>query len=91
MEKYNKHDILSTEELYLKLRAWKPEFNFNAFTSTTENKCICGSTDFREGVKYTNNAAHARFNCNECGAEYVDKSRNLLSGLKKASLKELSI
>lgn len=91
MKKYNKHDILSTEELYLKMRSWKAEFNFNVFSESLENKCICGSVSFRHGVKYTNNAAYGRMNCNDCGAEYTDKSTNLLSKLKRASLKELSI
>lgn len=91
MELYNRADILSTEELYLKIRSWKAEFNFNVFNDSLENRCICGSLSFRKSVKYTNAGAFSRMNCNECGAEYTDKSVNLLSKLKRASLKELSV
>jgi DNA polymerase elongation subunit (family B) len=47
MERYNKHDVLSTEELYLKLRAWAPENYATAFAITdVQFECsTCGTKD----------------------------------------------
>lgn len=90
-EEYNRYDVLSLEELYLCLRRWSTKVNFNAFSGSLENKCACGSTSFKEhGYIYKNSARYRRYICSACGAEYADKN-NLLSKVKRASLKELSL
>lgn len=62
MKKYNIHDVLSTEELYQKIKAWAPANAPKPF----ETGCkICGKNAL---VKYGIRLGYQRFNCNECGA-----------------------
>lgn len=92
MKKYNIYDVLSTEEYFVGLIPWiRPTININVFNEGFENKCLCGSYDFRphERDKFTNTGRFARFICNKCGAEYLDKN-NLLSKVKRESLRELA-
>lgn len=89
MEKYNCYDILSTEELYLKLRPWDRKGpNLNLFNEdTTENVCSCGSIEFnKNGFVYSNTGKFQRYVCKKCGAETRDK-QNLLSKEKRKSLR----
>jgi hypothetical protein len=89
MKLYNSYDILSLEELYLKLRPWdKLTPNMNVFTDTEETFCSCGSIEFsKNGFAYTNNGKFQRYTCKKCGAEHKDKT-NLLSKEKRKSLKK---
>jgi len=91
MEKYNKYDVLSLEEYYLKIRPYDRKHpNLNVFSESLENKCACGSVEFRaNGFIYSNNGKFTRYNCIRCGAEYSDKL-NLLDKEKKKALRELS-
>ena len=91
MERYNKHDILSTEELYDKLKAWDNSINFNAYyEDAVDTKCSCGSTDFaKNGFHHSNIGKYQRYKCKQCGSELRDRnqSNNLLSKDKRKSLK----
>ena len=87
MKKYNMYDVLSLEELYTKLIPWDRGINFNAYSSSEESVCNCGSTDLRKkGFHYTNKGKYQRYICQDCGAESRD-SKNLLSKEKRSSLK----
>lgn len=87
MEKYNKYDVLSLEELYLKLQPWDNSINFNLYHETTSLICGCGSADFRKnGFAYYSSGKFQRHTCARCGAEVRD-SKNMFSKEKKASLK----
>jgi hypothetical protein len=88
MKTYNMYDVLSLEELYLKLQPWdKKTPNFNVFTETEETSCACGSVEFnKNGFVYTNTAKFQRFICKKCGAETRSKE-NLLSKEKRKSLR----
>lgn len=88
MEKYNKYDILSTEELFLKLQPWSNDININVFTTgIQEYSCICGSTDFvKNGFAYTNNAKYQKYRCKSCGMEH--KGRCVLTKEKRKSLRK---
>jgi len=87
MEAYNKLDVLSLEELYLKLRPWDKTINFNIYTDSFETVCSCGSIDIvKNGFTYTNLAQYQRYTCKKCGAEFRDRT-NLLSKEKRKSLK----
>lgn len=87
MEKYNKHDVLSTEELYEKLAPWGTGINFSVYYEGLENVCSCGSTGWYEnGHMYTNGGKFKKYKCKKCGAS--SKSReNLLTKDKRLSLK----
>ena len=88
MEKYNKYDVLSLEELYNRLAPWDTSINFNVYDDTETNVCSCGSTSFRKnGFAYTNAAKYQRYVCKSCGKEVKDKT-NLFTPEKKASLKK---
>lgn len=87
MEKYNKYDVLSLEELYHKLQAWDSTLNFNVYHDGEEHVCSCGSTSFlKRGFAYSNNGQFQRYRCNSCGKETRGKE-NLLSPEKRKSLK----
>lgn len=87
MEVYNKYDILSLEELYVKLQPWDSSINFNVYSNEPSNKCACGSSDLiKNGFKYTSVGKYQRYVCNACGSEARSRE-NMLSKEKKASLK----
>lgn len=87
MEKYNKYDVLSLEELYTKLMSWDESINFQVYNDDVEDlTCVCGSKDFiKSGYMYTNLGKFQRFMCKECG-KYHSSRHNLLSKKKKKSI-----
>lgn len=87
MEKYNKYDVLSLEELYHKLQPWDSAINFNLYTDDLSFRCNCGNANFRKnGYAYTSIGRFQRYYCGDCGAEVRDR-KNLLSKEKKESIK----
>lgn len=87
MKEYNIHDVLSTEELYLKLQPYDNGLNYNLYTVGVSTTCSCGSTNFKKnGYKYTSTGKYQRYLCLECGSESRDRI-NLFSKEKKASLR----
>lgn len=87
MEKYNKYDVLSLEELYKKLAPWGTGINFSIYNDSLNHTCECGSEEFKKnGYFYSAKGKYQRFKCLECGAESRDKN-NLLTDAKKASLR----
>lgn len=87
MEKYNKFDVLSLEELYHKLQPWDNSINPNLYTDNLTLVCSCGSGRIgKNGFSYTSVGKFQRFTCRDCGAEVKGRT-NLFSKEKKASLK----
>ena len=87
MEKYNRYDVLSLEELYGVMEPWDGVINFNVYTKGNEVTCRCGCKDFeKRGFYYTSNGKFQRYRCTECGAWTRDKT-NLLSKEKIKSLR----
>lgn len=71
MREYNIQDIVSLEELYLKMRPWMsshPIVNL-ANTPKGEHHCPkCGSTHVhKRGFATTNAGVYQRYVCNDCG------------------------
>lgn len=86
MEKYNKYDVLSLEELYLKLRPWDNSINYNLYNDEISMVCACGSEKFeRRGFFYTAAAKYQRLRCLSCGTWSRSKT-NLFSIEKRESL-----
>lgn len=86
MEKYNRYDVLSLEELYRKLIPWDNSVNFNLYHDSEDNVCKCGSKDFiKNGFYYTSAAKYQKHKCKSCGSEVRDK-QNLFTKEKRASL-----
>lgn len=66
MEKYNKLDVLATEELYLKLRAWAPKANGGLYGVGCKG---CGSARIQKrGFERTSKLIYQRYQCQACGA-----------------------
>jgi hypothetical protein len=87
MEVYNKHDVLSLEELYNVMAPWDDSINWNVFTPDSITRCRCGSTSLRnKGYHYTKTGMFRRWKCNECGTPVVGRE-NLLTKEKRRSLK----
>lgn len=69
MKKYNIHDVLSTEELYNKVKAWTPA----AMASRTECKTacrVCTNKDrmWHKGYEYKKAGKYNRYQCQKCYA-----------------------
>jgi hypothetical protein len=86
MEKYNKYDVLSLEELYHKMAAWDSSLNFSLYYDDEEHVCSCGHKEFRnKGYAYTSSGKYRRYQCLKCGRESRGKE-NLFSKEKRKSL-----
>lgn len=70
MKRYNIHDVLSTEELYMKIRAWAPESMPDVFAGADpEISCrTCGSFEMQKrGTTIKKRLKYQRFQCQNCG------------------------
>lgn len=87
MKKYNKYDVLSLEELYFKLIPFENGINFDVYHSGTGHVCHCGSSlSIPNGFYFSNTGKFQKHKCVACGHETREKT-NLLSKVKKASLR----
>lgn len=86
MERYNKQDVLSLEELYTVLMPWDNSINFALYTDESIIVCSCGSKSLtRNGFAYTSVGKYQRYKCANCGAE-ARSGDNEFSKEKKQSL-----
>lgn len=91
IEKYNKFDVLSTEEFWDSIKAWDTSINFNVYNNSLTRECKCGGTGFRnKGYIYTETAKYDRYKCIECGSEQRGVV-NLLTKEKRKSLRKGTI
>jgi len=72
MKQYNREDVLSMEELYLKLRAWAPE-SFPKVYNMTDESYECGTCGYegamREGQpRKTKKYKYKQHACPKCGS-----------------------
>jgi uncharacterized protein YprB with RNaseH-like and TPR domain len=66
MEKYNKEDVFSLEELYDALQPWDSQVRIYS----EDSRCNCGVTNWKKwGYRFTNNRRYQRLKCGSCGAE----------------------
>lgn len=73
MKVYNEYDVLSLEELYLKLRPWSDKHpNVNNYDDEETTRCpVCGGTHLQKrGTYRTNTGEFQRYQCmaDSCGA-----------------------
>lgn len=83
MEKYNKLDVLSLEELYEKLLKFHDPVHRRSYTDSINNNCECGNSLQKWGVYVTKSGRYQKYRCNECGKCYKG-NENLLSKDKRA-------
>lgn len=69
MKRYNIHDVLATEELYLNLQAWAPKSAPRVFISPNILICgVCGKNAIAgNGIRFTKTKRYQRLRCNACG------------------------
>jgi hypothetical protein len=71
MEDYNIMDVVSLEELYLKLRPWfssHPNVNTDEEAAEGCSCSKCGGTELQKrGFYYTNKGKYQRYKCTSCG------------------------
>lgn len=71
MRTYNKHDVLATEELYMKIRAWAPQNAPRVYNvGHLETQCgTCGVTGrmHSRGYNYTKVSKFRKLQCQGCG------------------------
>jgi hypothetical protein len=70
MRRYNKADVVITEQLYDRLRQWtKAQPHAGLYSGETDCCARCGSTDLvRRGFAYTPLASFQQFRCRNCGS-----------------------
>lgn len=87
MEKYNIMDVLSLEELFIKLAPWTDKIpNLDVYYHyETKMTCLCGGEFAHDGYVYTNVSAFDRWRCKGCGSEKRGRT-NILNKVKRDSL-----
>lgn len=88
MKKYNIQDIVTLEEVYLKMRPYiKGHPNVATVAESSKSKCTaCGSSSLSKyGYSVTNVSKFQRYKCNECGS-YSRGRTNLLERSKREKL-----
>lgn len=67
MKKYNVHDVLATEELYGKLKAWAPTTAPAVYNVEVEFNCpTCGSKTQKRGYGLNKKGRYPRYQCKGC-------------------------
>lgn len=91
MEKYNKADVLTTEELYKRLMPWDNSINFALYYDQPLQICSCGSKKFkRNGYAYTSVGKFQRYKCTKCGAEAKGSTNEFDKEKRKSLLRRVS-
>lgn len=86
MEKYNKLDVSSLEELYYKISPWDKSVDLGPYWDANDPTCHCGSKSFiKFGYGFKPSGKFQRHRCKECGKTYLDKV-NLLSKEKRSKI-----
>lgn len=70
MKKYNIYDVLSTEELYLRIKAWTPQSAPKVFISDTPDRAcsVCGFKRLKSyGIRPIGARLYRRLMCLKCG------------------------
>lgn len=70
MKRYNIHDVLSTEELYMKLRAWAPQNAPAVYAvDNLDRQCAsCGASALhRHGYERLKTGLYLKLQCDRCG------------------------
>lgn len=90
MKEYNEYDVLSLEELYLKLRPWSDKHpNVNVYDDDETMRCpVCGSVHLhKRGHYHTNTGEFQRYQCQECSAWSATRYTENTKGKRKSLLK----
>lgn len=76
MKQYNIHDVLSTEELYMKLRAWAPQSAPQVYAGSFD--CgTCGGRLHARGYNFTRVSKFRKLQCSKCATWTLGKREAL--------------
>ena len=91
MKLYNIEDVLTLEEVYLKLRPWDTQHpNITSEDDSEQSKCPkCGGVHLeRRGYFHTNAGKYQKYQCKECGgwssSRYTENSNKVRRALLKS-------
>lgn len=75
MKKYNIHDVLSTEEVYKRLRPWAPEtvpavYGVSAISAKCKTCGVSGRME-KNGTRRKRTGLYQRYQCQNCGAWFT--------------------
>lgn len=91
MRRYNRRDVLATEEYYTIIAPWGVPGNMNVFTKDLEHSCKwCMSKLLQyRGTGSNDNGIYRKYVCKKCGkwGQETGQANNLLSKKKIRSLK----
>ena len=80
MVKYNRHDVILLEKVFLKLRPWMKnhQINFNVHNDTIARCPQCGSRDLmKQGYRFSATTKRQQYTCNDCGS-WSSGTKNVL-------------
>lgn len=89
MQKYNKLDVLSLQDLYELIAPYGNSIDYSIYTDGLLPTCNCGSTNLQKrGFNINSTGRYQRYQCSDCGSWMSDKGKdnNLMSQEKKQSL-----
>jgi hypothetical protein len=76
MRRYNKRDVVTTEELFTALRAYIKLPNPLLYDENAEpDTCFCGGRFHKRGFAYTSVSAYQRYVCVDCGSWFKGGKR----------------
>jgi DNA-directed RNA polymerase subunit RPC12/RpoP len=79
MKKYCIHDVLATEEAYVKMQGWIKTQNLSAYLGDSVMRCRCGSKRLQKrGYAHTEGGKYQIYQCQDCG-KWPRGAQNLLS------------
>ncbi|ASU00492.1 hypothetical protein [Aeromonas phage AS-yj] len=87
MEEYNIDDIVSLQELYVKLAPWSDRLpNFSLYTDSDKFTCVCGNHEFEDaGFAYTEVSKFKQYKCTHCGKHWRGR-KNQITKIKSKLL-----
>lgn len=87
MKDYNIGDIISLQELYLKLAPWSDRLpNFSLYTDSDKFTCTCGGHEFEDaGFAYTEVSKFKQYKCTHCGKHWRGR-KNQITKIKSKLL-----
>lgn len=90
MQLYNDQDVITLEEVYLKLRAWDAKApNLNVYYNDDVKRCpVCGGKHLTmlDKLSYTQQSAFTTYQCDDCGKISRAKQNHRSKEAMKASL-----
>jgi DNA polymerase elongation subunit (family B) len=85
MERYNRHDVRLTEQIYTKVLPWITNHPHVGLHDGDDARCTnCGSDNLmRNGYTYTQVSRYQKFQCKDCGVHMRSSKRLALAEMRQ--------